>query len=72
VPHFDKLRAGEMQSHYVEDLAEACGEGGRIVAFVQDTVEIKKIMVPSRSFNEGGQSLRSSRPAFSQAFGGVC
>jgi len=33
-----------MQAHYVEDLAEACGEGGRIVAFVQDAQEIKKIM----------------------------
>ena len=33
-----------MQEHYVEDLAEACGEGGRIVAFVQDTVAIKKLM----------------------------
>jgi len=33
-----------MQRDNVEDLAEACGEGGRIIAFVQDTAEIKKIM----------------------------
>ena len=33
-----------MHRDNVEDLAEACGEGRRIIAFVQDTAEIKKIM----------------------------